>query len=323
MGIQITGIRHAVPPQVQTAAELAPLIGQTEEWVLRQTGVARRHVAGDLRDPAILAAQAARPLIAEWGAPDLVLYAGAVPRQGVPDTSLFVARELGLSGIPCFSVNAVCLSFLMALKVAEGFLESGIYRRVLICVAELASRGRNFDVPEAAALMGDGAAAAMVERSADGHGPSGFEGFRLQTWPEGAELTGLRGGGTMLPPDDPQVTHADHRFHMDGEGLLRITLPHLRRFLKEFFAEHQLTPQDIDLVIPHQPSGPGLKLLGRWGFPEDRVINLIADYGNCVAASMPMALAIAQQTGRLQRGQRLLFLGTAAGLSIGAGLFRW
>lgn len=321
MPIRIVATNFAVPQRIQTAAEVGELIGQSEEWVRKQTGVAARRVSEpDEDDPAVFAAMAARPLIEKHGEPDLVLYCGAVPRQMLPETSLFVHRELGLNCVPCFSINAACLSFLVALRTAEAMIEAKQYGRILICCAELASRGRNFHEPESAALMGDGAAAVIVEADS---AANGFEAYRMQTHSQFVELTGVRGGGTKRPPDHPDVNLADHRFHMVGPELLQATVPRLKRFIDDFFNQHKLVASDVQLVVPHQPSGPGLKLLNRLGFEDDRVINIISDYGNCVAASMPMALAIANRDGRIQAGDRLLFLGTAAGISIGAGVFRW
>lgn len=320
MGTRIIATSMAVPPEVQTSEQLAPLIGRDSEWIIRRTGVLQRHVAGNLKDPAVLAAEASRPLLDRYGSPDCVIYAGAIPRQMLPDLSVFVHRELGLTGVPGFSVNAACLSFLSALTVADALIERGQYRKILICVAELASRGRNFSEPESAALLGDGAAAVLMEQTP---GTSCIAGYQMQTWSDGADLAGLRGGGTLFPPEHPDTTLADHRFHMQGEQLLRATVPRLRQFLDKFFSEHGISQADIQLVIPHQPSGPALSLLKRWGFTEERVVNIIADYGNCVAASMPMALALAEREGQIQRGDLLLLLGTAAGISIGASLLRW
>ncbi len=321
MAIRIVATNFLVPETVQTSAEVAALIGKSVEWVQQQSGVNTRHVSAPHEDdPAVFAARAARPVINKCGPPDLVLYCGVIPRQMLPDTSPFLHRELGLEGTPCFSVNAACLSFLVALKTADAFIKANTYRRILICCAELASRGRNFDEPESAALMGDGAAAVMVEAD---ESAVGFEAYRMQSFSEFADLTGVQGGGTKLPPDHPDVTHANHQFHMRGDKLLRATVPRLRRFLSEFLGDHGLTSNDIRLVVPHQPSGPGFQLLQRWGFEDERVVNIVARYGNCVAASMPMALAIAELDGRIQRGDRILFLGTAAGISIGGGVFQW
>jgi 3-oxoacyl-[acyl-carrier-protein] synthase-3 len=110
---------------------------------------------------------------------------------------------------------------------------------------------------------------------------------------------------------------------MMGDQLLRVTIPRLRKFLDQFLAACEVSQDQIQLVVPHQPSGPALQLLSRWGFDEDRTINIVAKYGNCVAASMPMALAIAAQEGRLKRGDKVLLLGTAAGISLGAALVTW
>lgn len=320
MGVRISACRLAVPPRIQTNDELAPLIGRSTDWIERQTGVRTRHISGNFPDPAVLAATAARPVIDEIGRPDLILYAGAIPRQLLPDGSVFVQRELRLSGVPSFSVNSACLSFLTALQTASTFIEAGTYRRILICSAELASGGRNFNEPESAALLGDGAAAAMIEYC---DGPSGPEAFRMETWSDGIELTEVRGGGVHRPPDHPDVASADHCFHMQGRALLRLTVPRLKRFLDAFLDEAGVTSRDIDLVVPHQPSGPGLDLLYRWGFDQRQVVHIISRFGNCVAASMPMALATALEQNRIQSGYRVLFLGTAAGISIGAALFRW
>lgn len=322
MSIRIAATAWSVPPQVQTSEELAPLIGRTPEWVLNHSGVSRRHVSGELKDPAVLAAVAARSILETHAPPDLVLYAGVVPRQAIPDLAVFVHRELGLVGIPAFSVSSACLSFLTALKTAEGLILGGTYSRILICVAELGSQGRDFQEPESAALLGDGAAAVLVERAVS-PGDSGFEAYRMQTWSEGADLTGVRGGGLMSPYSHAARALQDQLFHMDGDSLLKLTVPRLRRFLSDFLRDLGVSPDDIDLVVPHQPSGPGLGLLSRWGFREDRIMNIIANYGNCVAASMPMALAMADEEQRLRAGDRVLFVGTSAGVSIGAALFRW
>jgi 3-oxoacyl-[acyl-carrier-protein] synthase-3 len=320
MGSRIVATNFCVPPDVETSRDLAQRIGRSEQWILDYTGVQQRHVAGTLKDPAVLAACAARPLIDSCGAPDCLIYAGAIPRQMLPDLSVFVHRELQLSGTAAFSINTACLSFLSALIVADALISRGVYQRILICVAELASRGRNFSEPESAALLGDGAAAVVVESVP---GESCILHSRLETWSEGANLAGLKGGGTLLTPDDPKVTSADHQFFMQGEQLLRVIIPRLRQFLDQFFRESPVSQDDVRLVVPHQPSGPALQLLNRWGFEESKVVNMIADYGNCVAASLPMALAAAERDNRIQRGDPILLLGTAAGISLGAALVQW
>jgi 3-oxoacyl-[acyl-carrier-protein] synthase-3 len=316
----IVGSGLAAPATVQTADELAPILNRNADWVVSQTGVRRRHVAGPALELADLAAQAARQALGGAGPPDLIINASASARQLIPDTSVFIQRALGYDGIPSFTVHATCMSFLVALHLANALLNIRAHRRVLICSAEIATRGRNFAEPESAALLGDGAGAAVVEWC---DGPSGMLRFAMNTWPEGAELTEVRGGGLIRHPSDPSTRPEDNLFHMDGVGVYSLTRPRFDAFLREFFRAAGLSLGDVRRVVPHQASGPALKVLHRVGFSQDQVVNIIAEYGNCVAAGMPMALATAVSDGLISPGDLVLFLGTGAGVSVGAALVRW
>lgn len=318
--MRISAVTMAVPTRVQTAEELGPLIHRDSDWIRKHSGVSCRRIAEDSVSPAQLAAVAASEAIAIGGTPDLILYAGALTQQLVPDTSAFVQRELKLERIPCFTVNQTCLSFVAALQVSYGLLKVGSYRRVLICAGELATRGRNFDEAESASLLGDGAAAAIVEYS-DTY-DSDLLGCSLETWSDGIELCSVRAGNH---PPYRKGTAMDELFffHMKGPQLYRFVRPRLKNFLSEMLAKTGFSIDNVKLVVPHQASGPGLRLLEQIGFAPDRIVNIIEDYGNCVAASIPMALAKADQQGRISRGDHVLLIGTAAGISLGAALLRW
>jgi 3-oxoacyl-[acyl-carrier-protein] synthase-3 len=235
---------------------------------------------------------------------------------------VYVQHELGLEGIPSHSVHASCLSFLVAFHSAAALVAAGAYRRVLVVSAERASIGRNLAEPESAALLGDGAAAAVLEPTPKGEA-SELVGWRMATWPRGASLTEVRGHGLRLHPNDPATRTEDNQFSMDGPGVYRMALRHVRPLVLALLKDHGLTPADVDWLVPHQASGPGLDMLPRLGFPAERTVNIVGQFGNCVAASVPMALAHLAASGRLKRGQRVLLLGTGAGFSVGAALLRW
>ena len=316
----ILAINHGVPERVQTAEELAPLIGMSPQWIREHAGVHRRHTSSPSDDPAVLAASVAQPIVERFGEPDLILHAGVMQRQLLPDMSVFIARELGLSRVPGFTVNATCLSFLVALRTATALVCDGSYRQVLICSSEFGTRGRNFNEPESAALIGDAAAVALVGQTNE---EFGILHYAMETWPEGAELAEVRGAGVMYPPNDKCTNEEDNLFHMQGGRMLRFIVPKLQRFMTCFLADCGLTLNDIDLIVPHQTSASGMRVLDRLGFPKSKVVNILADYGNCVAASIPLALSIAEHSGRIKQGDQVLLIGTAAGLSIGAALIRW
>ena len=318
--VKVAAAAFYAPPRVETAAELAPKIGCTEDWIVTRTGVRERRIADEPVE--VMAAHAARAALRSGGAPDLIINASICPRQLIPDTSVYVQDLLGLEGIPSHSVHASCLSFLVALHSAAALVAAGAYKRVLVVSSERGTFGRNLAEPESAALLGDGAAAVVLEPT-PGDEASELEGYRMNTWPKGASLTELRGYGLTHSPKDPGTQLADNLFTMDGPGVYKMALRRVRPLVQDLLADHSLSPDDVDWVVPHQASGPGLSMLPRLGFPAERTINIIGEYGNCVAASIPMALAHLAADGRVRRGQRVLLVGTGAGFSVAAALLRW
>jgi 3-oxoacyl-[acyl-carrier-protein] synthase III len=318
--VKVASTGFYAPPRVETAADLAPRIGRSEEWILSRTGVAERRIAEEPLER--MAARAARSALESAGAPDLIINASTTPRQLIPDNSVFIQRELGFEGIPSYSVHATCLSFLVALYNAAALVGAGAYRRVLVVSSEAGSFARNMCQPESAALIGDGAAAAVLEPTPDEEA-SEIVGWRMLTWPTGAELTELRGLGQRRYPNNPETQPDDHLFSMDGPGIYRMARPRVHSLVRELLADLGLAIGDIDWVVPHQASGPGLELLPRMGFAVDRIVNIVGTYGNCIAAALPMALASLAASGRLQRGDTVLLLGTGAGLSVAGAVLRW
>ena len=316
----ITGTGLWLPTRVQTAAELAPLVGRDEAWIRERTGVAERRISDE--SMAVMAARAGRVALGTGGPPDLVINASVTPIQLIPDSSVFILRELGYEGIAGFSIHATCLSFLVALRQAAALVSVGAYRRVLVISAEQGSVCRDLNEPESAVLIGDGAAAAVVEATPTGQ-DSALLGFTMETFPDGAHLAELRGCGTQRHPNDPKTVMTDNLFHMNGPSIYRSALVRVRSQLKGLLDSLELSVADIDLVVPHQASGIALSALPRLGFAPDRIVDVIAEYGNCIAASLPMALARADQDGRLTRGDRVLLLGTGAGLSVAGAVIRW
>ena len=310
----------ALPPTVETAAELALKIGRSEDWIKRRAGVHERRISA-LSMPE-LAAKAGLEALGDGPLPDLILNASGVAHQVLPDTSVFIQEAMGFSGIPSFSVHATCLSFLTALQTASGLLNTGSYQRILVISADLGSRGRNFDEAESAALLGDGAAAAVLTLPPAGS-QSGIETFKMKTFPEGAELTAVRGGGTRLHPQNPETTPADNLFHMRGTAVFKMALRETPPLIDQSLEEIGIQKSDLKVVVPHQASGFGVEVYRRYGFSSDQVIDLVSTQGNCVSASLPMSLAQAISSGRLERGDRFMLVGTGAGLSIAAAILTY
>lgn len=320
MRLKVKSTALYVPPQVDTVVEIAALVGRSEEWIRSRTGVERRH-----RCEEPLEIFAARPALEALGdeKPDLLIYASATPRQLIPDTSVFVARELGLSNIACHSVHSTCLSFLVALHTAAAYISCGAYHKILIVSAEVTSRSLRLEEPESAALLGDGAAAALLVPTPREE-QSALLAWRFKTFPEAADLAQFPGAGMRHHPNAKDTISEHNQFTMNGPRIYKFAIPHIKEVISVVLESSNLTINDIRFVIPHQASGRGLDAaLSFCGVPVEKVINIIAEYGNCVAASIPMALAAVHSQGKLQRGDHILLVGTGAGLSVGAAILRW
>lgn len=314
MNLSITGTGWCAPGRVETAEELSERIGRSAEWIVGRTGVRHRHVSDLPMDQ--MAATAARQALGDGPPPDLILNASVTPVQLLPDSSVFVQRALGMNGIPSFSVHASCLSFLVALQTAAHFVAAGTHRRVLIVSAENGTAFRSLGEPESAALIGDGAAAAVVEP-----GPGRLVAHAMRTWPEGASYAEFRGAGIRSPPvgSPPE----DNVFTMRGPRIFRLAHVKLSELMFSLLAENRWRLEDLDLVVPHQMSGPGVDAFRRVGVRDEQLVDIVGEYGNCVAASMPMALAMAHEQGRLRRGAKVMLVGTGAGVSVAATLLEW
>ena len=322
MNIKITGIGYYLPGTIETARELSEKIGKSEEWIISRTGVKERCISSiDVDGMGALAAKKALNTVD--GTPDLILNASGVGKQVIPDTSVFFQKELGFDGIPSFSVHATCLSFLVALNVAANFIQQDSYKRILIISSDRGTRGRNFNEPESAALLGDAAAAVVVEKTKDNESSSLLD-FSMNTWPTGSHLTEVRGGGTNLHPHDDKTTFDDNLFSMNGPMIYKMARKTVYQQIQKDLNKHHLTTNDIDVLIPHQASGLAVKAYSKFGgFDESKVVNIISETGNCVAASIPLALAIAYEKNMFKRDDLLYFVGTGAGLSVASVLLRY
>jgi 3-oxoacyl-[acyl-carrier-protein] synthase-3 len=327
MKVKIMGMGHYVPSQIVTAAEIEARCGLPANWVAARTGVSERRWATHETN-AFMAAEAAREALDEacYKATDidLILNASGTQAQAVPDGAPFLQKELGLaySGIACFSIHATCLSFVVGLQTAASLIHSGTYRRILLVSSDISSCGLNFNEAESAALLGDGAAAVVLEATPDGES-AGISAFRMETYSIGADLTELRGGGSRKHPNHPETTPEDNLFSMKGIQVLKMAQQYLPNFLELLRPGLSTSMAGVSYIIPHQASRAALLVMGKTGWDMAKVGMTLEKYGNCVSASIPLTLYDAQRKGAFKRGDEILLVGTGAGLSLGGMILQY
>ena len=321
--VQIAGMGTYLPDHIITSAALETQLHLPVGWIERVAGVRERRYALTETASGMAATACARALAAagiDRGDIDLIVGASSGPQQLIPCTAALVQRALGAPDgrSACYDVGATCLSFLFALHQVAHLISAGVYRRALIFSSEVSFRSLNPAEPESAVLFGDSAVAAVVTAALPG-AASALHHARFETHASGADLTRLLGGGSLHHPNDPATTPEDNMFHMDGSGVFKKAVRLVGPFLDTFLAETGWQRAEIDCVVPHQASRHGVELLtARLGFRHDQVFTNLAIRGNCIAASIPLALAEAAEVGIVRRGSRVLLIGTGAGLTIGA-----
>lgn len=318
--VRIVATGAWLPPHPVTAADLDARLGRAPGWVERHSGVRTRYFAAG-ETASQMGAKAARAALAAAGPDvDCLVDVSGTHEQALPCGAVLVQRELGLgrSGIPAFDVDSTCLGFLVGLDMMGCMIAAGRYRRALLVASEVSSVALDWDDPESATILGDGAAAVVVERAGDGDG-SRILAARMESFGDHAELARIRGGGTRHHPRGYPGAYQDCcLFEMEGRALYRLSLQELPGFVDRVLEGAGLALAEVDLVIPHQASPAALALMQRrLGIPDARWMDIVRDHGNTIAASIPLALHEAVRQGRLQRGMRVLLVGTSAGFSMG------
>jgi len=321
--IKVLGTGKYLPKRQVTAAELDARLGVPAGWVEKKSGVSVRHYVTDetaAQMGAIAALQALEAAGLSVHDIDCIVCASGTAQQEIPCTAALIQEELQLSrsGIPCFDINSTCLSFVTALDVISCSMALGIYERVLIISTEIASVGLNWEQKESCILFGDGAAAVVIGRASDTE-TARIYGSAMKTYSEGAHYSEIRGGGTMLHPSQyAKGREADFTFDMDGRKIFRLTSQRITGFVEQLLAAVSLKKEQLKAVIPHQASGMAMRIMAsKLGFSDQQMVNILAHHGNMIAASIPLALHEAIVHSRIERGDRVLLLGTSAGLSLG------
>ncbi len=329
-GISIAGIGSFLPPKIVHSTELDARLGRPLGWSEHKSGIVRRHWAAEGDCLAAYCASAARQALnmanLRPGDLDCIIGACGIPQQPIPCMGALIQRELGLgsSGIPGFDVNLTCYSFVQGLEIASLYIQTGRYRRILVCSGDIASFGLDFTRHDNCILFGDGAAAAVVT-AAIPESSSTFRTFRTFMLGDGCSHAQIIGGGSRLHASHfSEANQQDFLFQMDGRKLYEICSRHFKAFFESALQSAGVTREELTLIIPHQASGPAISLISqKLSLPDSKVFNIIGETGNTVSAAIPMALDQAVRSGRVRRGDLIALIGVSAGVSLGVAIIEY
>lgn len=314
---RVLGSGGYLPERVLTNTDLERLVETRDDWIQERTGIRKRHIVAEGETTCDLAEHASRRALDAAGIEtqeiDLIVLGTTTPDLVYPATACRLQARLGIVGCPAFDVQAVCTGFIYALSVADQFIRTGAANCALVVGADANSKILDWTDRTTSILFGDGAGAVVLKSS----GEPGILSTHLHADGRYEHLLYVNGG----------VFHGFDRpahVRMQGSEVFKIAVRTLGRIVDETLAANDMDRCDVDWLIPHQANtriiGATAKMLG---LPLERVVLTIEEHGNTSAASVPLALDVAIQDGRIKRGDVLLLEAFGGGFTWGSALLKY
>ncbi|MDR0740803.1 MAG: ketoacyl-ACP synthase III [Puniceicoccales bacterium] len=325
----IRGIGSYIPECVLSNADLEGMVDTNSEWIVTRTGIESRRVCLDTEMASDLGYEAARKALENANISvcdvDLIIVATVTPDLRFPATACIIQEKLGGTDVPCFDVNAVCSGFIYALDVARNFLlNNSKMKNVLVIGTEKMSSIVDWEDRSTCVLFGDGAGAIVLSRDTDENSDAGILDVLI-----GAD--GSLGRLLYCPicdsggPAGVKSTEKDAYFiKMEGREVFKEAIKRMCSVAEDVLQRNDLTVDDISLVIPHQANMRIISAIAdRMKIPEKKMFVNLQRTGNTSAASIPIALDEALQSGNIQSEDLILTVAFGGGMTWGAALIRW
>ena len=315
-------------PKKISSEEIEKKYNLERGWSEKFSGVANRHHA-TFESNAYMGAKAIESALEKANLTladiDLIISAGATFDYPLPNQASVTKSKLSDGkkyNVPSIDVDTSCLSFVTSFDIASKMIDNYQYKKVVIVTTELGSKGLNPKNPETLTLFGDAAVAMII--SFDEKSDSCYIKGAMNTFSDGLEHAIIKGGGNEFFFKDNPYDPALHSFKMDGRNLLKIARKEIGVFTETFFSDIDYDINEMKIVIPHQASKTGIALFKKiFNFKEGIVKDNLTNHGNCIAASIPLVIHQLIESGQMNRGDLCFLLGTSAGFSVGATLFRY
>ncbi len=345
---KIGGLGFYVPEKVVTNHDLTRVMDTSDEWIQERTGIVeRRYAKKHEESTSTMGAKAAAIAIERAGITpqdvDFIIFATLSPDYYFPGSGVLMQRIMGLNGIGALDIRNQCSGFVYGLSIADQFVKTGMYKNVLLVGSEFHSAGLDFSTRgrNVTVIFGDGAGAVVVQPTEEDG--KGILSTHLHADGEYAEKLayinpGCHGGAHL---DAEKYGYPDQEFggafltkkmwededyypNMEGQAVFKMAVQKFPEVIMEALTANNLSPSDIDLLVPHQANLRISQFVQkRMGLSDDQVWNNIQKYGNTTAASVPIALCEAWEAGKVNSGDLVCLAAFGSGFTWGSALIRW
>ena len=323
-GVKIVAVGHYTPDGILTNEDLEKVLDTTDEWITTRTGMKRRHIASAEEATSDLAIAAARKALAKTDLTpadiDCYVVATVTPDYTFPATACIIASKLGASDKAAFDIEIACSGFIYGLTVASSLIRSGVYKRVMLIGAETLTKIVNRNDRATAVLFGDGAGAVILEASKK----DSFLSSELGSDGSRPEVLRVPAGGSRNPLTPSAYEAGEQYLYMEGREVFKFAVTKMIDATDRALKKAKLKKKDVDWLIPHQANKRIIDSAAKYlKMPEEKVVVNIEEYGNTSAASIPIALSEAVESGKIKNGDIIVFVGFGGGLSWGAVAWKW
>ncbi|MBK8826290.1 MAG: ketoacyl-ACP synthase III [Saprospiraceae bacterium] len=320
----ITGVGGYVPDDVLTNADLEKMVDTTDEWITTRTGIKERRI---LRTPgkatSDMGLEVVRQLLEKTGTKpeeiDLLICATVTPDTTFPDTANTILDKAGAKNAFGFDINAACSGFLFALTTGAKFIESGMYKKVIVIGADKMSAIVDYSDRSTCIIFGDGAGGVLLEPNSEGNGVIDAI---LRSDGSGREFLHMKAGGSLKPATPETVANKEHFVFQDGKPVFKAAVTGMVTTVNQVLARNNMTTEDIDWLVPHQANMRIINSVGDMlDFPMDKVMVNIHKYGNTTAGTLPLCLW--EYESQLKKGDNLMLTAFGGGFTWGSLYLKW
>ena len=320
----ITAVGGYVPDYILTNQILETMVNTNDDWIISRTGIKERRILkGDNKGTSFMAIQAAKSLIKKNTIDpktiDLVVVATATPDMKAASTSAYTASEIGATNDFAFDIDAACSSFLFGMSIAARYIESGIYKKVLLIGADKNSSMINYDDRATCIIFGDGAGAVLFEANNEG---LGIQDEYLRSDGTGREF--LRGthGGSSNAITQESLKEKNHFIYQDGKTVFKNAVFNMADATEKILDRNNLDNDKIDWLVAHQANKRIVDATAnRISLDPKKVLMNIEKYGNTTSGTLPLLLS--DYESKLKKGDNLIFAAFGGGFNWGSVYLKW
>lgn len=323
--VGIIGVGSYLPEKIMTNKDLEKIVDTSDEWIVDRTGIKERRIVDAGVATSDLGALAAKEALLNAGVTadeiDLIIVATATPDMFFPSTACLVQNLINATKAAAFDLSAGCSGFAYGLVVGSQFIQTGLYKKVLVIGAETMSKVLDWTDRNTCVLFGDGAGAVVLSEVPEGYGILGME---LGSDGSGGDLLNMPAGGSRNPATAETVAQRMHTLQMSGSDVFKFAIKVMGEAAVKALDNAGLAPEDVDCFVPHQANIRIIQSAAkRLKLPMEKVVVNVDKYGNTSSGSIPIALNEAIKDGKINNNDIVVLVGFGAGLTWASCVMKW